>query len=410
MRVLILSQFFDPEPTLKGLAFAKALQREGWEVEVLTGYPNYPGGRLYPGYRRRLWSREVVDGIVINRVWLSPSHDRSAVRRIVTYASFAIVAAVIGPWLVRRPDAIYVHHPPPTISLPATILRLLTGAPFVYEIQDIWPDTLATTGMLSNPLLLRLVGAWCLRVYRSADRVVVISPGFEELLVQRGVPRERLEVIYNWCDEDRVVSSAKDPLLADELGIPKGFVVMFAGALGVPQGLTAVLEAAHYCLTTVPTARFIFVGDGMERIKLEQAARARKLSNVHFTGRQPLERMGPILALADVLLVHLRNDPLFAITIPSKTQAYMRMGVPIIMAVDGNAADIVRRSSGGIVCVPGDGAGIADAVAQLYALSADERSAIGAAGRKFYDTTLSLAVGAHRYARLLSEVSAPSRN
>src|SRR5262245_33222552 len=151
MRVLLLTQFFDPEPTLKGMAFARGLQRLGHEVEVLTGFPNYPGGAVYEGHEIVPWKTEEIDGVRVNRVWLCPSHDRSAVRRVANYASFAMSAATIGPWRIRKPDVVYVHHPPPTISIPARAIRTLTGAPFVYEVQDIWPDTVSASGMMSSP-------------------------------------------------------------------------------------------------------------------------------------------------------------------------------------------------------------------------------------------------------------------
>ncbi|MEP7343729.1 MAG: glycosyltransferase family 4 protein [Gemmatimonadaceae bacterium] len=409
MRVLLLSQFFNPEPTLKGLAFARALQRQGLDVEVLTGYPNYPGGRLYPGYRRRLWSREVIEGVVVNRVWLYPSHDRSALRRIGNYVSFALTAAIFGPWRVRRPEAIYVHHPPPTIAWPAGVLRAVTGAKFIYEIQDIWPDTLAATGMLSNPTLLAIIGRWCKRIYRRADHLVVISPGFRDLLVERGVPSAKVDLVYNWCDEDRLVPSPRDPVMARSLGIGDGFIVMFAGTLGLAQGLDTVLDTAELCRVRVPNARFVFVGDGVERARLQASAAARNLTNIDFVARQPLERMGPVLALADALLVHLKDDPLFAITVPSKTQAYLRVGIPIVMAVRGDGADLVARSGGGITCPPEDPERLADAVLSLASRSPEERAAMGAAGRRFYERELSLDTGSARYAALFRSLRLTTR-
>ena len=126
--------------------------RRGHEVEVLTGFPNYPGGKLYPGYRVRPWQREIIDGVTVNRVALYPSHDRSAVRRMANYASFALSAAVLGPFLVKKPDVIYVYHPPATVGLPAMVLRALRGCPVVYDVQDLWPDTVVATGMMSQPM------------------------------------------------------------------------------------------------------------------------------------------------------------------------------------------------------------------------------------------------------------------
>jgi colanic acid biosynthesis glycosyl transferase WcaI len=231
MRILLLTQFFDPEPTLKGAAFARELRRHGHEVEVLTGFPNYPGGKVYDGYRIRPYTRETVDGVTIHRVALYPSHDRSPVRRVLNYMSFALMATLIGPFVVNRPVAIYVHHPPITITIPAAILSLTTGAPYVLEIQDLWPDTLRATGMFSSSLGGRIVGAWAKRAYALAARIVVISPGFRSALIGRGVPEQKIELVYNWGEEGRIRPEARDHSLMEQYGMLGRFNVLFAGTM-----------------------------------------------------------------------------------------------------------------------------------------------------------------------------------
>jgi glycosyltransferase involved in cell wall biosynthesis len=215
MRILLITQFFQPEPQIKGLPFARELQRRGHDVEVLTGFPNYPGGRLYPGYRVRALQREVMDGVPVARVPLYPSHDLSRLGRVANYASFALSSALLGAALTRRPDVAYVYHPPATMGLAALAQRALRGVPVVYDVQDLWPDTLRATGMVSGSAVLGAVGAWCRLVYRAAARVVVLSPGFRERLVARGVPADKIDVIYNWADESAVGAPAgRDPALA----------------------------------------------------------------------------------------------------------------------------------------------------------------------------------------------------
>ncbi|MEI6501208.1 MAG: glycosyltransferase, partial [Armatimonadota bacterium] len=181
MRILFLSQWFDPEPAFKGLCFARELKRRGHEVQVLTGYPNYPGGRIYDGYRVRLLQREDMDGVPVLRVPLYPSHDRSGLRRFANYASFAASAASLGPLVVKPADVAYVYHPPGTIGWPAMVLKALRQIPFVYDIQDLWPDTVTATGMLHNPLAYRLLDGWLRFVYRQAGHITVLSPGFREV-------------------------------------------------------------------------------------------------------------------------------------------------------------------------------------------------------------------------------------
>ena len=205
MRILFVTQWFDPEPTFKGLAFARELTRLGHQVQVLTGFPNYPGGKVYPGYRVRLLQRESIDGIDIVRVPLYPSHSRSSVGRIANYVSFAAAATFIGPLVVTRPDVIYAYHPPATVGMPALVLRLIFGARLVYDIQDMWPDTVTATGMLRAGWMIRLLSGWCQFIYRHADHLTVLSPGFKRALISRGVESAKISVIYNWCDEAHIV-------------------------------------------------------------------------------------------------------------------------------------------------------------------------------------------------------------
>lgn len=210
-RVLLLTQWFDPEPTFKGLVFARELVRQGFEVEVLTGFPNYPGGKIYPGYKVRLIQREAIDGVQVTRVPLYPSHDQGAVGRVLNYASFATASLFYGLFAAKRPDVIYAYHPPLTVGIAAALIRMFRRVPVVYDIQDMWPDTLRATGMFSNSIALKVVSKVCDWLYRQVDQIVVLSPGFKRLLIERGVPKDKIEVIYNWCAEDA-------------LGAPRGVV------------------------------------------------------------------------------------------------------------------------------------------------------------------------------------------
>ena len=397
MRILLLSQIFDPEPNVKGLMFARELTKRGHEVEVLTGFPNYPGGKVYPGYRIRPWTRENIDGISILRVALYPSHDKSASRRVLNYLSFAGVAALLGPLLVKKPDIVYVYHPPATIGLAAAAIGFFCQVPFVYDVQDLWPDTVAQSGMMTNPILMELLARWCRFVYRRAHHIVVLSPGFKSELVRRGVPEAKVDVIYNWCDEAAIQPKAPDPELASKLGLLNRFNVMFAGTMGTAQALGSVLDAAALCQYTLPNVQFVLVGTGIERATIEKKAADLKLSNVLFLPHQPMSAMGNLLAIADVVLVHLKDHPLFRITIPSKTQAYMASGKPIIMGVRGDAANLVSQSGCGLICEPENARSIAEAVARFAAMSDQQRSAMGEAGKEFYRHQLSFGSGVNRF-------------
>jgi colanic acid biosynthesis glycosyl transferase WcaI len=401
VRIVLLTQWFAPEPSFKGLPFARALQERGHRVVVITGFPNYPGGRLYPGFRVKPFSRDAIDGVRIVRVPLYPSHDRSRTGRLANYLSFAVSAATIGVALAGSADVAYVYHPPATIALAAWSLRLFRRIPFVYDVQDLWPDTLAATGMVTSPLALRLAGRWCDLAYRTAHTVVVSSPGFKRRLIDRGVRSDRVEVIDNWCEERFITPGPRDEALARRLGLDGRFVVLFAGNMGKAQALEAVLQAAGRLRSSDPRVRFVFVGGGIEVDRLRAYALSLGADNVIFLPQRPPEQIGELLNVADVLLVHLKDDPLFRITIPSKTQAYLAAGRPILMAVEGDAADLVCKASAGVACKPEDPVQIAAAVSDLAARSPAQLEEMGANGRRFYEEHLAMAVGVDQFERVL---------
>ena len=405
MRILMLTQWFTPEPIFKGLPFAKELIRRGHEVEVLTGIPNYPGGKVYDGYRIHFYQRETMDGVPVIRVPLYPSHDSSAIRRIANYASFSVAAATIGLLSVRKADVMYVYHPPATVGLPAVLIKLLRRIPFVYDIQDLWPDTLAATGMLDNKLALKMVDSWCRFIYRRASRIVVLSPGFKDVLVEKGVPAEKVEVVYNWCDESTPLMGQKDESLARELGFANRFNIVFAGTMGKAQALDSVLDAAAMIAEKYPTLQFIFIGGGIEVDRLKERTRVERLTNVKFLPRRSMSEIGPILQVADALLVHLKDHPLFRITVPSKTQAYLAAGRPILMGVAGDAHDLCKKSGAGLSFLPENSESLAKAVIDLYCLPQKQRDIMGAKGREFYLNELSLGTGAERFEEIFRAVT-----
>ncbi len=392
----MLTQWFQPEPIFKGLPFAKELVARGHEVTVLTGFPNYPGGKLYPGYRMKLIQRESVEGVKIIRVPLYPSHGSSSLGRILNYVSFALAASAIGPLVIGSPDVAYVYHPPGTVGLPAIALRWLRGLRFVYDVQDLWPDTLAASGMVRSRAVLKAVGLWSRLVYRQAERIVVLSPGFKRELIRRGVRDDKLSVIYNWTEDGRSTRSPEKELAWKE-ALAGRFSVVYAGNLGKAQALDSVVEAASRVQQVEPDVNFWFVGDGVEAERLRSLAGAHHIESVHFLPRMPLDELDSLLAVADVLLVHLRDDPLFEMTIPSKTQAYLAAGRPILMAVRGDAADLVVRAAAGVCCSPEDPASIADGVLRLFEMAPSDRAEMGANGRSFYTEEIQIEEGVSRF-------------
>lgn len=405
-RLIILTQWFDPEPTFKGLVFARALSERGYDVEVVTGFPNYPGGKVYPDYKIRPIQRTKVDGIGVTRLALYPSHDAGAVGRVLNYVSFFLTAWLYLTFAARRADVIYAYHPPLTVGLAAIGAKFFRRTPTVIDIQDMWPDTLGATGMIVDSRALRVVGALCRWVYRCASHIVVLSPGFRRLLIERGVPETKISVIPNWADEVSIGSAAATGAVPD---LPGRFRILFAGNMGRAQGLDTILDAAALLQEARPDIALILLGGGLEVPRLKARTTAEGISNVHFLPPVPMAEVGAYLAAADVLVVHLREDPLFAVTIPSKTQAYLAAGRPIIMGVAGDAADIIKAAAAGLVVPPEDAEALASAVEALADLPEDRRASMGKAGRRYYDSHLSLGQGLGAFDTVFRSVMRVSR-
>lgn len=399
MRILFLTQWFQPEPSFKGIPFAKALQKCGHNIEVLTGFPNYPEGKLYPGYHISLYKQEEIDGIPIHRVPLYPSHDDSGTKRIMNYLSFSLSSAVLGPFLVHRPDIVYVYNLV-TLVPAAWIIQFLHSCPVVIDVQDLWPDSVQNSGMIKNTAFNAFLNQYCLKVYRKATHLVTLSHGMKAELIKRGVQKKRISAILNWCNENHIGPMAKDIGLSEKLGLAGNFNVMFAGTMGVMQGLATLLEAASILKAEYPNIKIILVGDGIEHMHLKNLARQKELTNVLFLDRQPRETISRILSLADTMIVHLKDKPFFRFTIPSKLQAYMAAAKPIIMAVHGEAADIIHASGGGIVVEPESPEALARGIIEMYGRSEAELESMGKAGSLYYQKSMSMSSGVNKFDNL----------
>lgn len=389
-RVLYLSQLFDPEPTFKGSDFVTGLQGHGFEVEVVTGFPNYPGGKVYDGYRIRPMARDRIAGADVTRLAVYPSHDRSALRRMATYFSFMLTSFLYMTFRAPKADLVYVYYPALTAGLAAVAAKVFRRTPVILDVQDMWPDSLGSSGMMRNRVVLWLANAACNLLYRRCDHIIVLSPGFKALLVARGVPAEKITVVYNWAEE------TPRPV---ETHLPEGFDpadrfrVLFAGNMGAAQQLDVVLDAAQHLAQQQVDCVFYLMGGGTERARLEQRVEELGLENVRFLPRVPLADVQRFLAAADALLVHLNDDPLFRITIPSKTQAYLYAGRPILMGVAGDAARLVEQAQAGYPFASGDGAALAASIQTLIADGPEKRARIGQNGHDFYTTRLSRRLG-----------------
>lgn len=384
MRILIISQYFWPED-FRVNDLATELVGRSHEVTVLTGQPNYPNRSLFPDYGVvRPW-RQTVDGVKIKRVPLASRGNGQGWRLALNFLSFAASASLLGPLRARGGyDVIFVYEPSPvTVGIPAVLLKRLTGAPIVFWVQDLWPETLAATGAVRSPAVLRLLARLVRWLYRASDRILVESEGFVSHALVNGAAPHKLSYLPNWAESSyQPVELSRDAAERDQ--VPKGFCVMFAGNLGISQSLETLLDAAE-ATRDQRDIHWVVLGDGRQRAWLAGQVAARGLSStVHLLGRHPVEAMPRFFSLAQALLVTLKREPIYALTIPSKVQSYLACGRPIVGALDGEGARVIEESGAGVVGPAEDGQALADSVLVLYRMSAEERAAMGRNGHAYF--------------------------
>ncbi|MGW5360158.1 glycosyltransferase family 4 protein [Actinopolymorpha pittospori] len=400
MKVGFITQWYDPEEGSAAVpgSMVRALESRGHEVEVLTGFPNYPRGRVYDGYRIRPYLRERRGQTNVHRVALYPNHDRSAVKRTANYLSFAMSASVTGVRHLRSADVCLVYSTPGTVGLVGLAAHRFFGRPFVLFIQDIWPDTVVASGILKQGYVSERAEAALHKfsnlVYRRASRIAIISPGMRNLLIERGVPEHKIDLIYNWVDES--VFHPVDRATARGGREAGGFEVMYAGNIGDVQGLEVAVEAIAR-LDDVPDVRLRLIGDGVAVPRLRQLATSLNVGErVIFEGPRSLRDMPQVMASSDVQLVTLKDLPLFRATMPSKLQAILATGNPVIVSAPGDSGDLARRSGAGIACAAGDSSELAHAIRSMRGQTKETLDAQGHAGQRFYREELSAEVGALR--------------
>ena len=385
-RILITSQYFWPEDfPINDLA--RGLRQKGHEITILTGMPNYPEGRFYPGYKAFPIKKENYDGVQIVRVPMVPKGSGSAVRMALYYLSLAFSACLVVPVFFRKKiDLVFVYQPSPiTVGFPALVLKHLDFVPVWMWVQDLWPETLAATGMVRSRLLLRLTDHLVRFIYSGCDWILVQSRSFVQSITKRGVPEEKIRFFPNSALEFyRPVSL--EPEAPERNLMPPGFRVIFAGNIGRAQDIPTILSAAEK-LKNERDIHWLLLGDGTMRPWAEERIRARGLdATVHMLGRHPARTMPRFFALADVLLVTLRKDPIFSLTIPSKVQSYLACGKPIVAALDGEGARIIEEAGAGFAAPAGDGDALAARVMKMHRMPGVELERMGRLSRKYFET------------------------
>lgn len=385
MRILIVSQYFWPE-NFQINDLASDLVKKGHNVTVLTGIPNYPGGSFFSGYGIFNNLRQDYCGVKVVRVPLVARGKGKKIRLMLNYFSFAFFASILGPFVAKGEyDLIFVYALSPiTVALPAIFLKKIKSAKVFLWVQDLWPESLSATGAVKSPFLLKLVKQLVYFIYRECNLVLVQSKAFIPFIQNFGVEITRIFYFPNSADVFYcAIEVEKDAVERRE--IPQGFIVMFAGNIGVAQDFETIISAAEK-LKDYKDIYWIIIGDGRMRSWVEKEIDARNLGhNFLLMGRHPPEQMPRYFALADALLVTLRNEEIFKLTIPSKVQSYLACAKPIIASLAGEGAKIIEESQVGFSCPPGNSSLLAELVLKMYHMDAGERRIMGLKGQEYFE-------------------------
>ena len=402
MRILIVTQYFWPE-NFRINDLVSALIKRGHEVTVLTGKPNYPAGKVFEAFRQNSKNFENYQGARVFRVPML-ARGQGSLRLFMNYLSFVLGAGILGPWRLRGRimDAIFVFEPSPvTVGLPAIFLGRLKLAPVVFWALDLWPETLAAIGVVRSPRLLGWIGRLVSYIYNRCTLVLGQSQAFLASISKYCADPQKVRYFPSWAED---VFGQTERQLAPEVTSRKDvFTVLFAGNVGEAQDLPAVLNAVEQ-LKDNQSVRWLIVGDGRMSAWLRNEVERRGLGeNILLLGRFPVERMPSFYAHADALLVSLKKDPVFSMTIPGKVQSYLMSGIPLLGMLDGEGAAVIKQADAGFTCAAGDSAGLAAAVLKMAALTEDLRSELGSNGRRYAQTEFGRDILIGRLEKLLDE-------
>ena len=403
MKVLIVTQYYPPEKAVIAPAIAQGLSDKGHDVRVLTGYPNYPEGKVFPGYKQKWRSKEQHGDVEVLRVPLWADHSTSPVRRILNYASFALTSSTARGF-AKDVDVIYVYATQMTPALGPWLWKRFRGAPYVLHVQDLWPDSILESTMVSNSRAGRMIRSvlepWLRSVYAGASGVIGIAPTMVRSLTTRGSDDSKTALVYNWADDsapDR--SSEKSPVKTE---------VLFAGNIGDMQDLETVVRAAKL-IEDVPVSLTI-VGDGVARESVMALAKELRTDNITFRGAVPREEMPEIYSSADFSLVTLRDLEVFRGTIPSKFQASIAHGVPVITTVQGDLRGLVEEHNVGFIADAEDAESLAQAMRSAHRMKPEEYSELQKRTRNVYLDHFSRRAGIDSVETVLNQAASSSKN
>jgi colanic acid biosynthesis glycosyl transferase WcaI len=412
VRILYISQYFPPEmgaPSARASELARHWAAAGHQVSVLTGFPNHPTGFVPAEWRRRLRrlpSHENVAGVTVYRTWLWPLPNRKGHERMRNYASFCISAGLRGLTL-PRPDVIIASSPQLLVGLSGWWLAFTRQIPFVFEVRDLWPESLIAVGVGGeNSLLHHTLAAIANSLYQRADRIVVVTGAFKDHLIRHWrVPAEKIDIVENGVEADLFAPANCNSVsaLRMRLGAESRFLVCYIGTMGMAHGLETLLDAAKKLQAENPAVLFVLIGEGAERERLQQLAVYRGITTVRFLDQQAREHIPAFISAGDVCLVLLKKTDVFKTVIPTKMLEFMSCARPVILGVQGQAQDILERAGAGLSIEPENAQALASAINQL-ASNRDLARTLGENGRKYIQENFSRANTARKYIGILASV------
>jgi glycosyltransferase involved in cell wall biosynthesis len=400
-------------PAGRAAELSRSWVEDGREVTVLTGFPNHPTGIVPPEYRRkfhRLVSRDTDNGVNVVRTWLLPLPNRKVYERTLTYSSFCISSAITGVFL-KQPNVVIATSPQLLVGLSGWWLARCKGVPFVFEVRDLWPESLAAVGVGGeNSMLHRSLMKIAGFLYRNCDRIVVVTPAFKKYLIEYWqVPEDKISVVENGVDTNLFSCLPPNLALRRELGAEEKFVVSYIGTMGNAHGLETVLEAASLLRERASNVLFVLVGEGAEKERIISLAHAYGLTNLRFVDQQPREKIPAYISVSDACLVLLKKAELFKTVLPTKMLEFMSCARPVILGVDGHARKVMEQANAGIFIRPEDPAELAEAIMRL-AVNPALRESLGSNGRQHVLQYFSRRQTARIYLDLLQDLLGKSQS
>lgn len=385
MHLLVVTQYFWPE-NFRINELVRDLVASGQRVTVLTGKPNYPEGTFFPGYQGLGVQRESYEGAEVIRLPIAPRSKRSGLRLAVNYLSFVLSGYLLAPVVLsgRRVDAVLVYAPSPLLqALPAILIAWAKRAPLIVWVQDLWPESLSATGYIKNPFLLTAIERVVRFIYRHTDSILIQSQAFQAPIASMQVNPSKIRYYPNSAEaifKEQCIDREDGAIVQS---VRERFSVVFAGNIGSAQSMSTIIGAAKI-LTGKPDIHFFLVGSGSELEWVANEIQRLQLTNVTLTGRMPITDIPSIYSAASVLLATLKDEPIFAYTIPGKIQSYLAVGRPIIASMNGEGARVVEEAGSGIVCPAEDTEALAAAVLKIFAMTSAQRALMGENGRQYF--------------------------